>query len=73
MLTYYNIVVPLIKALLLINTFNLSFTLLYFIRFFNYYKAISLKYNFIKLLNSFYLYNKVLNVKNNIKIKFINL
>jgi hypothetical protein len=73
MLTYYNIVVLLIKALLLINTFNLSFTPLYLIRFFNYYKAISLKYNLIKLLNSFYLYNKVLNVKDNIKIKFINL
>jgi len=71
--TCYNIVLPLIIILLPTDTLNLSFTPLYLICFFSYYEAISLKYNLIKLLYSFYLYSEVLSIKDNIKIEFTNL
>jgi hypothetical protein len=60
--TCCNTLFTLIKALLPINTPNPFFTPLYLIRLNGHYKAISLKYNLIKLLDSFCLYSEVLSV-----------
>lgn len=72
--TRYNTLFPLIKGPQPTNTPNPSFTPLYLICFSSYYKVISLKYDLIKLSDSFCLYNKVLGIlEDDIKVEFTDL